>query len=131
MPVTDEKYVMYPLMEKEGTSVDLDTVPKDITDDPVTDKKVKRRTICVLVGSVAFNAFLVLLISITVHYMNSERRETKRESTLCLNCSHLKLHPDDDLSMYDIYEGVCCVKNGGNYFSMADKVKFQYFTTHL
>ena len=129
MSAPNEQHVTVPLIEG-GTSEGSATVPKDITDEPSADKKVKRWTICVLVGSVALNAFLVLLISITVHYLNSERRETKRESTLCLNCSHLKLHPDDDLSMYDIYEGVCCVKNGGNYSSMADKVKFQYFTRH-
>ena len=113
----------------EGTSVDPDPDLRVTTVNTLTDKAVKR-TLYALGGSVALNAFLVLLIGITVHYMNSERRETERESTLCLNCSHLKLYPDDDLSMYDIYEGVCCVKNGGNYSSMADKVKFQYFTRH-
>ena len=113
-----------------GTSVDAAIGSKDTKVDRFTDEKEQRQAICVFVGSVALNAFLVLLISITVHYMNSERRETKRETTLCLNCSHLKLHPDDNLSMYDIYEGVCCVKNGGNYSSMADKVKLQYLTRH-
>ena len=89
--------------------------------------KEKKRTKLLLYGSIILNLLLIALIVITIVYMVSEVPEIRRESNLCLNCSYLRLHPNDDLSMFSKSKGdICCVKDGGNYSSMTNKVKNEW-----
>ena len=77
----------------------------------------------VLMGSIILSLFIGLLNIITLCYIFTEDNTITRDSKLCVNCSHVTLHDDDDLTMFDVYENnVCCVKHGGNYSSMVDKV---------
>ena len=77
----------------------------------------------VLMGSIILSLFIGLLNIITLCYIFTEDNTITRDSKLCVNCSHVTLHDDDDLTMFDVYvNNVCCVKHGGNYSSMVDKV---------
>ena len=77
----------------------------------------------VLMGSIILSLFIGLLNIITLCYIFTEDNTITRDSKLCVNCSHVTIHDDDDLTLFDVYENnVCCVKHGGNYSSMVDKV---------
>lgn len=86
--------------------------------------KTKDKTkLVVLAGSVVLNVFLIALIIITAMYMAGESVSLRGDSALCINCSFIKLHPEDDLSAFSVYEdNTCCLRNGGNYSQMVDKL---------
>lgn len=89
----------------------------------IQTKDPSKTKLVVLCGSVILNTFLTALIVITIVYMTSESVTLRGESTLCLNCSVLRLHPDDDLSAFSVYEDdTCCLRKGGNYSDMVDKL---------
>ena len=89
----------------------------------IQTKKPSKTKLVVLIGSSTLNVFLIALIAITWRYMTSESVTLRGDSALCLNCSLLRLHPDDDLSAFSVYEGdTCCLRKGGNYSDMVDKL---------
>ena len=74
-------------------------------------------------GSAVLNVLLCIQVGKTLGNMLSNKADVRMNSGLCLNCSHVTLYPDADLRMFDVYESnICCVKEGGNYSSIVDKV---------
>lgn len=91
--------------------------------DKPDQRKNRKKTKVLLCGSVILDISLCILIIITICKMTSERGYIKRQSDLCMNCSHLMLYNDDDFRTYDVYEGnICCVKEGRSYSSMVERL---------
>ena len=89
----------------------------------IRSKDPKHTKLVVLLGSAILNVFLVALNIITGVYMAQEEVKLRADSTLCLNCSDLRLHPDDDFSIFSVYaDGNCCLRKGGNYSDMVDRL---------
>lgn len=108
-------------IEKEGkeTSMFLEGDSKELE-----EKENKSKTkILATIGIAILFVFLLALNIITAYYWTTERRNGRGDTTLCLNCSLIKLHPEDDLSSFAVYEpNTCCLKEGGNYSQIVDKV---------
>lgn len=125
-PSKKEAFGDEPLLKQQDTAKSIPKYRKlESLNSKYTDDKRKQdlHTKVVLFGSLLLNVFLIILNGITVDYMVSEQSKITRNSNTCLNCSELKLHPDDDLSLFDVYEGnVCCVKHGGNYSTVVEKL---------
>lgn len=92
---------------------------------PKEDHYSSRKIIFVLTGSVVLCFCLLSLNITTFYYLITESRERRGDTTLCLNCSYLRLHPDDDLDRFSVYEpNTCCLKEDGNYSEIVDKVRY-------
>lgn len=103
-----------PCLEPAGNRTETnEIVPKD-------SKKTKR----LLFASTVLCVGLICLNILTYVYMITESRNIERQTNLCMKCSHMKLHPDDDLSNFEVFEGSdsCCLKANGSYSQLVDKL---------
>ena len=92
--------------------------------------KADKKRLLALIGSSSLGVLVCALDVITAVYMITESKDLRRESQLCINCSNLRLYPNDDKSVFDVEEpDSCCVRDGGNLSFIVDKVHRGSYTS--